>query len=114
MNASTRTARRTWLTAAARIDFLALNNPLLTTVGDYLRHLGATPDEVRRYASTVGRRAAKAIREAGEQPGRVLKLINHRYRTSFRKPQAGYRPAQLPLLATVVAEYERTAHLVNA
>lgn len=107
--ARTISARKTWLRAVAGIDFLALNDTRLTTVGDFLRRLGIPADVIRRYSSQVGIRASKAARAAGVRPGRVLVLVTHRYRASFRKAQLAYSPAQLPLLAEVVRDYPRTA-----
>jgi sugar/nucleoside kinase (ribokinase family) len=108
-----RATRRRWITAPASVDFLDLNDARLVTVGSFLAALGADADTIRRYAGQVGIRMAKALRAAGGRPGKVLVLIKHRCRASFRKAQNAYAPELLPLLAQVVADYARTAQLAD-
>ncbi|MEY9937328.1 hypothetical protein [Streptacidiphilus sp. MAP5-3] len=107
------TARTRWIKACGAIDFLQLNDPSLTTVGSFLATLGADPELIRRYAGQVGIRMAKAMRATGQRPGKLLVLVDHRCRRSFRTTQNAYGPKLLPLLATVVRDYARTTQLAD-
>lgn len=108
-----RITRRRWINAPASVDFLDLNDTRLVTVGAYLAGLGADPELIRRYAGQVGIRMAKAMRATNLRPGKVLVLVKHWARRSFRTTQNAYARELLPLLARVVADYARTAQLAD-
>jgi len=88
----------------------ALAGGELVTVSTYLAQLGADADLTRRYGPTLGKHAKAAHKAAtGRDPLQVWVVGPHGHPITV----AAYSPAD-PALTGATANYNRTAHLVNA
>lgn len=108
------TAIRRSIAAARTVSFLDLNNPELVTISQYLRNLGADDRLIRSTKSVLGGRIKKAYAAAGlRRPGLLTRIKPKRAHRSWLTLTPGYGPQDLPLIASVVAGYAKTAHLVE-
>lgn len=88
----------------------AYRNRSVLTVDGFLASLGADPDTIRRYRSSLGRKVAQAYRAAtGQEPTRAGWAVAHRRLI----PVYAYDRQQATLLTTVASSYKPTAHLLN-
>ena len=111
---STTTAIRRSIAAALTVSFLDLNDPRLVTISQYLRSLGADDQLIRSTKSVLGGRIKKAYAQAGlTRRGLLTRIKPRRAHRSWLTVTPGYAPAELGLVAQIVAAYPKTAHLVE-
>ena len=108
------TAIRRSIAAARTVSFLDLNDPRLITISAYLRTLGADDQLIRSTKSVLGGRIKKAYAAAARiRAGILTRIKPKRAHRSWLTVTPGYGPQDLPLIASVVAGYAKTAHLVE-
>lgn len=108
------TAIRRSIAAARTVHFLDLNDPRLVTISQYLRNLGADDQLIRSTKSVLGGRIKKAFTATGRtRQGLLTRIKPKPAHRSWLTVTPGYAPADLPLIASIVAAYPKTAHLVE-
>jgi hypothetical protein len=96
---------------AVLANLTARHNGLRATAAEFLASIGADADTIRRYASQLGIRTSKLMRELGAEPARNgLAVITRRRHAALVEVNTYPRE----LLAAAAVDYNRTAHLAPA